>query len=423
MEDLQGSVLALQHRYEVLHLGSVSPTTRVYRAKLEPFSVEVELQVFDGLERLDVPKPVAEAIVARVEAQARAASRQRSPHSVRVLDYGQLQPHIPFVITDVASRSSLDKVIEAQGALPLEGTIRVVEQIGEALEELHRLGVGHLSVRPECVFFVDRGREEPVTQLGGAALGLLQHEIMTAGDRVAVSRFVLDHLAPEVVGSSEVRAWREALQTRIDVDEDGEDAGWGDVQSLPPSPSPGDFVAADVFGLAVLTYRCLTGRSPFWDEPPAGARERFALLDACEPIHPREREVRVSSAVWKVLRSGMARDPGARHPSVEDFVNALRRAAPSIRAETLKELQEEEWMDLGASFGEDVAAPEEAPEARVASVGGWFSGSQGEMVKYLVAAVLLLVVTNLVTLLLLVGTEPEKEEVVPSSEGSWRLSP
>lgn len=333
MEDLQGHVLTLKHRYEILKPLPRRGLLRRWRALLRPFDLEVELQVHDLFQQISAPAPVAEAIVRRMEQAARKAGALRSPGALRVLDYGELSPQTPFLVADAARGACLEDIIRHQGRLPLQGTVQVIEALASVLDEVHALGLGHLGLRAEHVTFEDLP-SGTATRLGGFGLGLLRHELPLLGDDgEALDALDFDHLSPESVDGDAIRAW----QARFSGDAAGAEEGWGEPgEALPPSPEPDDKVAADVFALAVLAYRCLVGESPFWTERPAALSARLELVRQCELIEPATHGVQLPDGVWRVLRGGMARDPGARPASAGDFARDLARAArvaPALAAQ------------------------------------------------------------------------------------------
>lgn len=435
MEDLQGGILTLERRYEVLERAPTEGVARRYRGTLHPSGLAIDIWVLDGLERLGLPPRVAASVAARLRALSRKACRLRSPYVLRVIDYGELDARTPFQIADAATGPRLEEIIQHQGRLPLEGTLRVVRELAEALDEAHAIGFGHLAVRPESVWFEDTA-SGPQARLGCWGHSLLRHELsLIDGARLGNLAARFNHLAPETFHEAPPARWLQALAPQ----EAAFDTDWGEglVQTapLPISPSPADPVAFDVFGLALLTFRCLTGEHPFTrDQELSLAEQLRALESAAIPEHAGFSDL--PAPVWRVLRSGLARDPGARPASALGFAEQLeaawaqrQRPAPAPRAAAILP---------APAPGEPAAEPAvEATPAPLASPSAPLPDPEAlaaleleaaaapliahPVVRYLAAAAGLLLVTNLVTLLLLgaAGPTPSLQLEALPADARW----
>lgn len=391
VRDLSGVVLTLQHQYEVIGERRSGGLATVWRGVLRGFEIPVDIVVLDGL-RQQVELPTARrGIARRIAGLVEKASPVHSPHLLRVLDYGEFEDATPFFITDQSGGTTLADVISAQGRLPLSGTVQVIGEVARGLAALHVQGLGHLAVRPEHVSFGELPGGT-VTRLGGLGLSLLRHELTLASPASSVG-----HIAPGTEESqSSSRAWQEALRGRQDSGD--WDSELPSTDDAPTSPSPTDPAAFDVFGLAVLTYRCLTGRHPFLETDVAGEDpgETLRPVDEREPSPPAEHGIEIPAAVWQVLRSGLARDPGARPPGALAFAEALESAAtpPAVVREAPRP------APLPAASPAPAVAIEAPPESARPS---WMG-----------IAIAVLAVTNLATLIVLfqggrppvVATEP-----------------
>lgn len=433
MDDLRGGVLTLEHRYEVLEASAEAGLAVRYRGRLDPFGLDVDIHAFDVHTTFGFPQAVADAIAVRLRRAARAASRLRGRHVVRVLDYGELSATVSFWVTDRVSGPRLDQIIRSQGRLPLDGTARVIREVAEALTEAHEQGFGHFAVRPEHVWF-EQAPSGTYARLGGFGHTLMRHEL-TLLDVAQASRPIhVDHFAPETLSDPEGRAWLDSMG--LDTPQTF-DAQWGDAPvpraELDPSPTPSSPVSADTFALAVLAYRCLTGAHPYVPDDVEAWRDALEPLAEAELIPPEEHGLELPSAVWRILQSGLARDPGARPPSAVDFARELDAAissgAPSLsRSSAIRPAlssrssarrpaipapdEGEPSPDGPALWGpdgppdEEPADPQKTP--REVTDDPWTPDDEEALldhprVRYLATALVVLVVTNLLTLGLLTG--------------------
>src|SRR5262249_38887581 len=84
--------------------------------------------------------------------------------------------------------------------------------------------------------------------------------------------------------------------------------------------------ATDVFGLGVILYELLTGRTPY---PGSDPMELVRLAREAHIIPPRQLNPRIPRALERICRKAVAPDPGQRYASAgqlgQELVRYLRR--------------------------------------------------------------------------------------------------
>ncbi|HMG21690.1 MAG TPA: serine/threonine-protein kinase, partial [Kofleriaceae bacterium] len=85
--------------------------------------------------------------------EARAAVQLRSEHVARVLDVGELETGLPYMVLEYLEGTDLASFPRAQ--LSIGGLIDLMLQACEALAEAHALGIVHRDIKP-ANFFVTR---------------------------------------------------------------------------------------------------------------------------------------------------------------------------------------------------------------------------------------------------------------------------
>jgi serine/threonine-protein kinase len=86
---------------------------------------------------------------------------------------------------------------------------------------------------------------------------------------------------------------------------------------------------SDVFSLAAVAYRALTGRRPF--NGKALPQILYQIVYGA-PTRPREIVPTLPESVEAVLGKGLAKRPQDRSRSAKDFAEALRAAVTDLRS-------------------------------------------------------------------------------------------
>lgn len=101
-------------------------------------------------------------VVRRFYREARASAQLNHPHVVRVLDYGNENVTIPYLIMEWLEGATLQTYLKAFDLmLPLKDLLEIMLQILSAFEAAHARGIIHRDVKPENMF---------VTEIGGVRI-------------------------------------------------------------------------------------------------------------------------------------------------------------------------------------------------------------------------------------------------------------
>jgi serine/threonine protein kinase len=123
----------------------------------------------------------------------------------------------------------------------------------------------------------------------------------------------------------------------------------GTPQYMAPEQARGDPVdaRADLYSLALITYRALTGRPPF-----VVSDIRALLAVGASRMPPRPSAIAaIPKELDDVLAVGMSKDPAVRFPTAHALFEALRLAASGdldrdVRARAQSVLKRWPWDDL-----------------------------------------------------------------------------
>ena len=223
----------------------------------------------------------------------------RSPHVVRLIDL-QFEP-LPWIAMERLRGDDLAAILRLEERLPPDTAIEMIRQVALGLDTAAGVELLHRDLKPSNLFRVEHsgGHVWKLLDFGLAKIAG-QDLSLTSGDVLGTPGYI----APEMLRGA-------TLDRR-----------------------------ADVFSLAVIAYRCLTGARPFT------GRGHALLLGSAEKQPLRPSTWGIDAAFDAVLRVGLAKDPRDRFDTATEFAAALaaapNRAVPAwvdSRARALLEQQ------------------------------------------------------------------------------------
>jgi serine/threonine-protein kinase len=268
-------------RYELIAeigRGGMGVVYRAYEAALDR---TIALKVL-APELADQP-----GFVARLRREAISAARLRHPNIALLYEFGQADD-TAFLAMEYLPGRSLRQLLE-DGPLPAERALGILDQIAQALDYAHSMGIVHRDVKPSNILV------SPADQAMLIDFGLAE-----------VSECTLLTADSAVLGTPHYMAPEQAAGRGV-----GE--------------------RGDQYALAAVAYEMLTG------VPPFHGRAATAVVHAHIyelPPPPTERRPALPVAVNGVLLRALAKQPLDRYPSLADFIAALRAAlapAPVLR--------------------------------------------------------------------------------------------
>ena len=272
-----GSVVA---GYRIIELVGEGASGAVYLAEHEEKGERVALKVLaDDLAHDDRFRQ-------RFLRESTIAAGARHPHVVGILDFGEADGAVYLAMRYIEG-ADLRELLGDDGPLDPEGALRLVAQVGEALDEAHARGLVHRDVKPANIL-VDR---DGAAYLGD--FGLAKHA-SSPSSLTGEQSFVgtIAYIAPEQIKGEQV---------------DGR---------------------ADVYALTCVLYEALTGRTPFERES-----ELAVLFAHLHEQAPRASDVRpgLAPGLDHVLRTGTAKEPKDRYASCAELMAAARGALAGER--------------------------------------------------------------------------------------------
>jgi serine/threonine-protein kinase len=261
-----GDVVSGRYRLEA-HLGA-GATSAVWRARDRDLGRVVALKVLHGT-------GVDPQLAGRFEREGVLLGRLSHPNVVPVFGTGT-DGGRPYLVMAYIEGRSLDRVLAADGPLPVDDAVALAADVAAGLAAAHAAGVVHRDVKPANVVLGDDGVPRLVD------FGIARADDLTAMTRADSVLGTASYLSPE--------------QARGEV------------------PGP----ASDVYALGCVLHELLTGRPPFTADSPVAV--------AYKHVHePPPRLPGVPGAVEAVVRRALAKDPAERYADGAAFEAELRR--------------------------------------------------------------------------------------------------
>jgi serine/threonine-protein kinase len=233
--------------------------------------------------------------VARFTHEAFLSSQLRHPNLVPVVDFGLAQPGRPYFVMVRCAGVSLDRVLARAGKLPRALVLHLLTDAAEALSALHMCGIVHRDVKPSNLFCsLRRGRRPRVRLIDLGVAGVFDAK----------------------------------LARRLGAVEPGARGTYGTPAYIAPEQALGRRTDArtDVYALACVAYRLLTGSDPFPGSSMTATVHGHLFHDArpASALNPA-----LSPEVDAVLARGMAKDPSSRTDGVGRLAAELGHALRS----------------------------------------------------------------------------------------------
>ncbi len=314
--------------------------------------------------------------ILRFHKEIEAAAALSHPHIVTAHDAGRVGDGFFFAMEHLRG-ANLQAVVRRQGALPVASACSLVRQAALGLQHAFEKGLVHRDVKPANIFVQEGGLTAKVLDLGlvrasGAEPG--GRALTQLGGVVGTP----DYMAPEQVVNSS------AVDTR-----------------------------ADVYALGCTLYFALSGKPPF---PGGSLAEKMDRHLREEPAAIRGLRPEVPEGLAAVLRRAIAKKPEARYQTPGELARALEPFCAGAVVVDVSGSDNGSGMETTALPAaipcEGALTPPVAVTVPVAAVAGTEGGLRRRGWRWLVAALVLLLVVGGVWL----GLRGDKRKKGPSPE-------
>jgi eukaryotic-like serine/threonine-protein kinase len=225
---------------------------------------------------------------ARFLREARAAAKIKSEHGVRVLDVGNLDDGIPYMVMEFLDGRDLSDELRDRGPLPVEECMNYALQAIEAVAEAHSLGIVHRDLKPENLFLArlpDGTRRVKVLDFG-----ISKSMLIASGDNRSLTQSSTIMGSPLYMSPEQMRA-----------------------------PRSVDY-RTDIWSLGAIIYELLTGHPPYVaDTLP----QLCAKMLESDPTPLRAFRTDVDPDLEYIVTRCLARNVNERWQSMGELAQAL----------------------------------------------------------------------------------------------------
>ena len=227
----------------------------------------------------------SQLLLRRFNAEAEAVAKLSHPNTVNIYDFGQDTDGTLFIGMEFIEGRSLRSVIHQEAPLPVRRALAIASQVAASLTDAHGHSIVHRDLKPDNVMLQDRGRQRDVVRVLDFGIAKLRDEnratkmqMTQAGDMLGTPQY----MAPEQIRG-------EAIDGRTDI-----------------------------YALGCMLYEMVTARLPF-EAPTVMALLSKHLIEPVVPPSQRRPDLMIPPAVEQLILGAMAKDPGARPPTMDVF--------------------------------------------------------------------------------------------------------
>lgn len=268
----------LGDRYEIVSLLGKGAFGEVYRARDEVLGRQVAIKRI----RLDafVEPAQLEEVKARFLREAQVAAQLQHKNIVTTHDIVS-KPDTSLIVLELVEGDTLQTMLQARGRLPLDETLRILEQVADALDHAHGAGIVHRDIKPGNIMI------EPSGQVKVMDFGIAKVETGANLTSTGLIMGTPNYMAPEQARGQKV---------------DGR---------------------ADLFSVGCVLYECVTGTKPFHGESITA----ILLKIISEPPPPVDfDQAGLPPALDGVMRRAMAKEAAQRYATGKELMAAIRQA-------------------------------------------------------------------------------------------------
>lgn len=304
----------LDNRYKILEKVGTGGMASVYKAQ------DILLDRIVAVKVLHAKYGDDHDFVVRFRQEAQAAAKLSHPNIVNIYDVGY-DENVHYIVMEFVRGETLKEYIEKHGHLPINTSIQIAFNIGEALENAHANGIVHCDIKPHNILVTETGR-------------------------IKVADFGIARAVNSVENSD-----RTVL---------------GSVHYFSPEQASGGHIdeRTDIYSLGVVMYEMMTGIVPFEGDTAISIALKHVQDDI--PL-PTKYNHRIPRLVEQVILKAMSKNPDDRFQSIGEMMSELRLSQGFINTNGARPIISKGTYNFGTQKIQPIKEkelPEEAPKKK-----------------------------------------------------------
>jgi serine/threonine-protein kinase len=234
--------------------------------------------------------------ISRFNREANNASRINHPNVCAIYDFGETPDGIIYLAMEFIEGKSLSGLLKETGPLPLNRATAILRQTADGLEVAHELGIVHRDLKPDNIMIATQAGKDLVK--------------------------VVDFGIAKAVGGDDTG--QKVTKTGLVV---------GTPEYMSPEQLSGDKLdgRSDIYSLALVYYRMITGALPFQAETSQETMIK-RLTDDPMPLQQALPTGRFPAGLQPVMDRALARYPNDRYASAAQFAGDVEKALAGMSA-------------------------------------------------------------------------------------------
>lgn len=236
----------------------------------------------------------------KFQQEAKAAAQLTHPNLVTIFDFG-FDMGSCFIVMEYVPGTDLKRILQDQGALPIDEALYLMGQACSGVGYAHRSGLVHCDIKPQNLL-VTPDKLVKVVDFGiSRALASISPD-----EKSAVVWASPHYFSPE------------------------------QASGLPPSP------ASDVYSLGIILYEMVTGKLPF---SAGNAQELAQMHRSLTPHSPRDINPEIPPELEQIIHKVLSKVPSTRYRTADQMGRVLssfnqtrsaKKSGQPVQLETLE---------------------------------------------------------------------------------------
>ncbi|MEE2788954.1 MAG: serine/threonine-protein kinase, partial [Myxococcota bacterium] len=287
----------------------------VYKAQQQPIGRTVALKVL-------LPDLVGDSLkLKRFTNEAQILSQLRHPHTVSLIDFGQLPNNQLFIVMDYVPGGTLADLMDG-GRIEQSAALRMTRQILQSLAEAHSHGVIHRDLKPANVLLDEVQGEQFVVRV--ADFGIAKLDPKHSGPQI-----IIHHVRRDGADDDTPESLRTSPGVRL-----GTPAYIAPEQAFAKEID----IRTDLYSVGVILFEMLTGHKPFHSNTERGLCLEH-LHTSPKPVNSIDAVLAIEPEIEQLLLSLMAKDRDKRPQTARAAIRIIDHVLARIKTPSLTQTQ------------------------------------------------------------------------------------